>query len=35
MRESVSSVAPLIPEIGEHTFASGGKRVRPLLVLLS
>ncbi len=35
MRDSLRSVAPLIPEIGEHTFASGGKRVRPLLVLLS
>jgi octaprenyl-diphosphate synthase len=35
LREGMRSVAPLIPEVGEHAFASGGKRVRPLLVLLS
>ncbi len=35
MREGMRSVAPLIPEVAEHTFASGGKRIRPLLVLLS
>jgi octaprenyl-diphosphate synthase len=34
LREGMRSVAPLIPEVGEHAFASGGKRVRPLLVLL-
>lgn len=35
LREGMQSVAPMIPEVGEHTFASGGKRVRPLLVLLA
>ena len=35
LREGMKSVAPLIPEVGEHAFASGGKRVRPLLVLLA
>lgn len=35
LREGMQSVVQLIPEVGEHTFASGGKRVRPLLVLLS
>jgi octaprenyl-diphosphate synthase len=35
LREGTRSVAPLIPEVGEHTFGSGGKRVRPVLVLLS
>jgi octaprenyl-diphosphate synthase len=35
LREGMQSVAQLIPEVGEHTFASGGKRVRPLLVLLA
>ncbi len=35
MRQGMHSVAPLIPEVAEHTFASGGKRIRPLLVLLS
>ena len=35
LREGVRSVAPLIPEMGEHTFAGGGKRIRPALVLLS
>jgi octaprenyl-diphosphate synthase len=35
MRAGIRSVAPLVPEIAEHTFASGGKRIRPLLVLLS
>jgi octaprenyl-diphosphate synthase len=34
LREGMRSVAPLIPEVGEHTFASGGKRFRPMLVLL-
>lgn len=29
------SVAPLISEIGDYTFDGGGKRVRPLLVLLA
>lgn len=35
LREGTRSIAPLIPEVGEHTFSSGGKRVRPLLVLLA
>jgi octaprenyl-diphosphate synthase len=29
------SVAPVIPTIGEHTFGSGGKRIRPVMVLLA
>ncbi len=35
MREGMRSVAPVIPTIGEHTFGSGGKRVRPVMVLLA
>jgi octaprenyl-diphosphate synthase len=35
LTESMRSVARQIPEIADHTFASGGKRLRPLLVLLS
>jgi len=35
LRESSRSVAALIPEVGEHTFVSGGKRLRPVLVLLT
>ena len=31
----MGSVAATIPEVGDHTFAGGGKRLRPLLVLLS
>ena len=34
LREGMKSVAPIIPEAAEHTFASGGKRIRPVLVLL-
>jgi octaprenyl-diphosphate synthase len=29
MRVGMSSVAPVIPAIGDHTFDSGGKRIRP------
>jgi octaprenyl-diphosphate synthase len=35
MREGMRSVAPVIPAIGDHTFDSGGKRVRPVMVLLA
>jgi octaprenyl-diphosphate synthase len=35
MREAMRSVAPVIPAIGEHTFGSGGKRIRPAVVLLA
>ncbi len=35
MREGMHSVAPLIPEIGDYTFGSGGKRIRPVMVLLA
>ena len=35
LRDGAKSIAPLIPEVGEHTFASGGKRLRPMLVLLA
>jgi octaprenyl-diphosphate synthase len=34
MLEGMCSIAPLIPQIAEYTFGSGGKRIRPLLVLL-
>ena len=33
--ESLDSEIPLIREIGEHLISQGGKRLRPLLVLLS
>lgn len=35
LREAMNSVAPLIPVVGEHTFGGGGKRIRPILVLLA
>lgn len=35
LRESVRSVAPLLSEVGGYTFDAGGKRVRPVLVLLA
>jgi len=35
LHEGVRSVAPLIAEVGGYTFAAGGKRVRPMLVLLA
>jgi octaprenyl-diphosphate synthase len=35
MREGMRSVAPVIPTIGAHTFGSGGKRIRPVMVLLA
>jgi len=35
LREGMASVAPLVPQIGEYSLASGGKRIRPVLVLLS
>ena len=35
MRAGMRSVAPVIPTIGEHTFGSGGKRIRPVMVLLA
>ncbi len=34
LRERMKSVAVVIPEVGDHSFGSGGKRIRPLLVLL-
>ena len=33
--DGLKSISPLIPKIGEDTVASGGKRIRPRLVLLS
>ena len=33
--ESLGSEVPLIPRVGEYVFASGGKRFRPALLLLS
>ena len=35
LSEGMRSVAPLITEIGAYTFEGGGKRIRPVLVLLS
>ena len=35
LRDGMGSVAPLISEIGSYTFDGGGKRVRPMLVLLA
>jgi octaprenyl-diphosphate synthase len=35
IRESYQKVAPLISEVGGYTFSSGGKRIRPLLAILS
>ncbi|NRA01787.1 MAG: polyprenyl synthetase family protein [Myxococcales bacterium] len=35
LREGMESVAPLVPEVGRHTLSGGGKRVRPLLLLLA
>lgn len=34
-REDLSSEVPLIRKVGEYVLASGGKRVRPMLLLLS
>jgi octaprenyl-diphosphate synthase len=35
MREQLASASKLVDEIGDHVLGSGGKRVRPALVLLS
>jgi octaprenyl-diphosphate synthase len=35
MREQLDSVSDLLPQIGGHVLSSGGKRLRPILVLLS
>lgn len=35
LRESMRSVVTLIPQVAEHTFDGGGKRIRPILVLLA
>lgn len=35
LREGTRSVSPLVSEIGSYTLAGGGKRIRPLLVLLA
>ena len=35
LRDGSESVIPLIPDVAKHTFGGGGKRIRPLLVLLS
>jgi len=34
-REDLTSKVPLIRKVGEYVLASGGKRIRPMLVLLS
>ena len=34
MRDQLESVSPLIGTLGEHVLASGGKRMRPALMLL-
>jgi len=35
MREQLGSVSPLVPQMGEHVLGSGGKRMRPALLLLA
>jgi octaprenyl-diphosphate synthase len=35
LHEGMRSVAPLISEVGDYTFDGGGKRIRPVLVLLA
>jgi octaprenyl-diphosphate synthase len=35
MRDQMKSVSELIPLLGDHVLSSGGKRLRPMLVLLS
>ncbi len=35
LAENLQSEAPLISEVGSHMFRGGGKRIRPLLLLLS
>jgi octaprenyl-diphosphate synthase len=35
MREQLGSASDLVPRIGEHVLESGGKRMRPLLLLLA
>jgi octaprenyl-diphosphate synthase len=35
MHEQLGSASELIPRIGEHVFESGGKRMRPMLLLLA
>ena len=32
--DGTASIAGLIPEVAQYTFAGGGKRIRPTLVLL-
>ena len=34
MRDQLSSASELLPQLGEHVLGSGGKRIRPVLVLL-
>ena len=35
IRARLKSAAPLVDQVGEHIIAGGGKRLRPLLVLLA
>ena len=35
MREQLGSISELVPQVGDHVFASGGKRMRPALLLLA
>jgi octaprenyl-diphosphate synthase len=35
LREGMRSIVSLVPQAGGHTLGSGGKRLRPILVLLS
>jgi octaprenyl-diphosphate synthase len=35
MREQLGSVSALVPRLGEHVLGSGGKRMRPALLLLA
>ncbi len=34
MRDQLTSVSELLPLLGEHVLSSGGKRIRPMLVML-
>jgi octaprenyl-diphosphate synthase len=35
MREQLGSISELVPRVGDHVLASGGKRMRPALLLLA
>ena len=35
IRASMKSTVPLVDQVAEHIIAGGGKRIRPLIVLLA